>query len=174
MPEKRPTSDDLANSRTERCAPASATSPLRRSQDQQPLPGGAGAVLVVDDEETVRTLAAYLLEQLGYHVVLAADGREGVERIAAGPEVFRFVLLDMTMPILSGEDTFREIRRLQPALPIILMSGYPEQEVLDRLAGQVLAAFLQKPFTRNQLTEVARRALEPAPKEDGEPEKGNR
>jgi len=125
----------------------------------EPAWRGQGTVLVVDDEETVRAVAARMLERLGYTVVLAGDGREAVEIFRAEPARFALVLLDLTMPHLDGEETFRQLRHLAPGVKVILMSGFNEQEAVSRFTGKGLADFLQKPFEADGLTQAVRRVL---------------
>jgi CheY-like chemotaxis protein len=120
---------------------------------------GDGCVLIVDDEPSVRSVTRALLRRRGFSVVEAATGQEAIDRVQAEPERFRLVLLDLTMPGMSGEETFRELRRIAPALTIILMSGYSEQEVTPLFAGRGLAAFLQKPFRVDELDAAVRRVL---------------
>jgi PAS domain S-box-containing protein len=120
---------------------------------------GEGTVLVADDEEPVRGVAAHMLESLGFRVVLAADGQEAVARFRADPFAYRLVLLDLTMPRLGGEEVFRELRQLRPDVRVLLMSGYTEQEVTTRFAGQGLAGFLQKPFQMATLQAKVRQIL---------------
>jgi PAS domain S-box-containing protein len=125
-----------------------------------PEPGrGEGTVLVADDEETVRRVAAAMLESVGFRVVLADDGAAAVERFRAGPDGYRLVLLDLTMPGLGGEEALRALRRVRPDVRVILMSGYAEQEVTTRFAGQGLAGFVQKPFQLPTLIAKVRQAL---------------
>jgi PAS domain S-box-containing protein len=120
---------------------------------------GEGTVLIADDEETVRVIAARMLETLGFRVQLAANGEEAIERFRADPGSFRLVLLDLTMPRLGGEDVFRELRQVRPDVRVLLMSGYTEQEVTTRFAGKGLAGFLQKPFQLPALLAKVRQAL---------------
>jgi PAS domain S-box-containing protein len=103
-------------------------------------------ILVVDDEDTVRSVLVRMLRSFGYEAVTAANGQEAVDFFHAGRDDFRAVLLDLTMPELDGAETFREIHRLRPALPVILMSGYTEHDAVSRFGAQGLAGFLQKPF----------------------------
>ena len=123
---------------------------------------GSGTVLVVDDEETVRTVAARMLERLGYAVVLASDGREGMQKFRLDPARFTFVLLDLTMPHLDGEETFRQMRMLHPGVRVILTSGFNRQEAVNRFTGKGLAGFIQKPFELATLTDVVRSVVSPA------------
>ncbi|MHC4717315.1 MAG: PAS domain-containing hybrid sensor histidine kinase/response regulator, partial [Planctomycetota bacterium] len=121
---------------------------------------GEGTVLVIDDEEGVRTVARSMLERLGYEVVTAADGAEGLAEYRKRPDQVALVLLDMTMPRLGGEETLREIRRIRPDAKVILTSGYPEEDAAKRFAGMGLAGFIQKPFGLSDVVAKLRRALE--------------
>lgn len=105
-----------------------------------------GTVLVVDDEETVRGVAGDMLVKLGFRVLLARDGLHALELFRARRAEIVCVLLDLTMPELDGEETFRELRRIQPEVRVLLMSGYNEQDALARFVGKGLAGFIQKPF----------------------------
>lgn len=117
---------------------------------------GSGTVLVADDEETVRTVAARMLEHLGFTVVLAADGREAVEKFRTQPSLFAFVLLDLTMPHLDGEEAFRQLRLINPGVRVILTSGFNQHEAVNRFVGKGLAGFIQKPFELANLAKIVR------------------
>jgi PAS domain S-box-containing protein len=106
---------------------------------------GSGTVLLVDDEETIRAIGSEMLRELGFQVVTAEDGRHALEIFKEGSD-FSFVILDLTMPHMDGEQTFRELRRIRPDIPIIMSSGYNEQEVTQRFIGKGLAGFIQKPY----------------------------
>ena len=108
---------------------------------------GKGTVLVVDDEETLRSTVARMMRLYGLEPVLVADGREAVSVFRENPDRFAFVLLDLTMPHMDGEQTFTELRRLRPDVRVALMSGFDAREAMLRFAGKGLAGFLQKPFT---------------------------
>jgi CheY-like chemotaxis protein len=101
-------------------------------------------ILVVDDEPAVRRTFTAILERSGYRVVTASDGQEGLDTFVADPDAIDGVLLDLSMPKLNGEEVFEELRRVRPDLPVVLSSGYAEQEILDRFGGRLSAA-LQKP-----------------------------
>jgi two-component system cell cycle sensor histidine kinase/response regulator CckA len=120
---------------------------------------GEGSLLVVDDEASVRAVTAGILERKGFTVHLASDGRDGADRFAAAPDQFRAVLLDLTMPRLNGEETLREIRRLRPRIPVLLMSGFNSHEAENRFAGLGLNGFLQKPFGGDDLLQAVRAML---------------
>ena len=120
---------------------------------------GSGTVLLIDDEETVRGLVRRMLERMGFTVLTAADGREALELFRANTAQIRLMVLDMTMPHMDGEETFRELRRIRDDLIIILSSGYNEQTATSRFAGKGLAAFIQKPYRFEELRAVVRKAL---------------
>lgn len=121
---------------------------------------GEGIALVVDDEAAVRAIAKVLLEHLGFEVLTAADGLEGVEIFEREHSRIRFVLLDTTMPNMDGEATLPELKRIRPDVRVLLTSGYDEREALSRFGEIGLAGFLQKPFTLEQLRDRVRAALE--------------
>ena len=128
---------------------------------------GEGLALVVDDDQGVREAASRLLEYFGFRVVQAVDGRHGVEVFREHAADVRVVLLDMTMPEMNGEETFREIRRIRGDVPVILSSGYNEIEATRRFTAKGLAGFLQKPFTPKELIQRLSLALKPGSKGSG-------
>jgi PAS domain S-box-containing protein len=120
---------------------------------------GDGHVLIVDDEPSVRAVTRALLRRRGFAVTEVAGGDEAVALLDEDPTRYQLVLLDLTMPGMNGEETFRELRKRSPALKVILMSGYNEQEVTRSFVGRGLAAFLQKPFRAEELDGAVRRVL---------------
>ncbi|MDX8396589.1 MAG: PAS domain S-box protein, partial [Mariprofundaceae bacterium] len=112
---------------------------------------GHGTILIVDDEETIREIAEIMLEDVGFTILKAKDGVEGVEVFREHQAEIRAVLLDMTMPRMNGEEVFREIRTIQPDVTVILSSGYNEQDATNRFAGKGLAGFIQKPYSPSAL-----------------------
>ncbi len=122
---------------------------------------GTGTVLLIDDDPDVRKVGERMLERLGFTVLTAEDGMEGVDLFRQQSAEIVGILLDMTMPNLSGEVVFRMLRQVQPDINVVLMSGYNEQTVIGRFAGKGLAGFLQKPFTPDQLRSAIQRAFKP-------------
>ncbi len=120
---------------------------------------GQGTALVIDDDENVREFARRILARLGFEVRIAEDGARGLEIFREHAADIAFVLLDLTMPGMDGEQTFRELRLLQPHVPVVLASGYNEQDATSRFAGAGLAGFIKKPYRIEDLTEVIRTAL---------------
>jgi len=117
---------------------------------------GSGLVLLVDDEETVRGIGKEMLQELGFTTVTAGDGREAVEIFKITPDI-AFVIMDLTMPHMDGEQCFRELKKLDPNVNVIMSSGYNEQEVSQKFAGKGLAGFIQKPYKLSDLKEVIRK-----------------
>lgn len=109
------------------------------------------SVLVADDEETVRAVVRQILERQGYSVLEAGNGQMAVEIFQAQHEGLTAVLLDLTMPIMNGEQAFLRMKDINDAVPIILFSGYSEQDALSRFNERGLAGFLQKPFRPQEL-----------------------
>jgi PAS domain S-box-containing protein len=116
-------------------------------------------VLVVDDEQIVRRSAKTMLERFGYSVVLAENGKEAVDLYRILADKIDVVLLDMTMPIMNGEQAFRELKTIRPDVRVILSSGYNEGEAVRRFAGKGLAGFIQKPYSANTLAQKVRAVL---------------
>jgi len=125
--------------------------PLGPSSDPDPDFKGTGTILVVDDEEAIRNLAIKILQRGGYDVVVAADGLEAIDQLRAHGDEITCVLLDMTMPRMSGEEAFSELRRIRPDLKVVLTSGHNEQTATQRFTGRDLAGFIQKPYLPQSL-----------------------
>jgi PAS domain S-box-containing protein len=113
----------------------------------------SGTALIVDDEGPVRAVAARMLRSIGFEVLVAEDGLQALDAFRAHARNVTVVLLDLTMPRMDGEETFRELRKLNPAIPILLMSGFSEPAAAGRFVGKGLSGFVQKPFTPSQLRE---------------------
>ncbi|HEY8845602.1 MAG TPA: response regulator, partial [Candidatus Limnocylindrales bacterium] len=138
--------------------PLSASSPAPVG-DADEVWFGTGRVLTVDDDLMVRSVARRLLQSFGLTVVEAAGGREAIDCFAADPDGIDAILLDLTMPDVGGAEVFREVRAIRPDVPIVLMSGYHEDEVGAAFDGDGLAGFVQKPFTPADLGKRMRVAL---------------
>jgi len=120
---------------------------------------GRGTVLIVDDEEIVRRTAAHALQRYGYTTLAAEDGARAVEFFRARSGGIALVLLDLTMPVMGGEDALRELQRIDPAVKVLLTSGYNEVEAVQRFAGKGLAGFIQKPYTSADLARKVKEVL---------------
>jgi len=114
---------------------------------------GAGTILLVDDEETIRAIGSDMLRELGFDVVCAEDGEKALEIFRQMRDRISLVLLDLTMPLLSGDETFRELCRIDSQVKVVMSSGFSEQEVTQKFLGKGLAGFIQKPYTLQALKE---------------------
>jgi CheY-like chemotaxis protein len=111
----------------------------------------SGSILVVDDEESVRDVARRMLERLGYRVITAVDGDDGLRLFAEFEASIIAVVLDVTMPRLSGTEVLAELRRRGKSVPVVLASGYSAQSLSDPIDGALPPIFVQKPFVTGEL-----------------------
>jgi PAS domain S-box-containing protein len=125
---------------------------------------GRGTVLLAEDEEGVREVVGRMLERMGFQVLPAEDGVAALEALDQSDHAVTAVLLDVSMPRMGGSEALRRIRERRPDLPVILMSGYTEQEVASKLleGNQGAAGFLQKPFLPEDLAGIFRHLSQPA------------
>jgi PAS domain S-box-containing protein len=120
---------------------------------------GTGTILVVDDEKSVRQAAGAMLERYGYTVMLAHDGERAVDLFRSAANQISLVLLDLTMPVMSGEETLRQLKNIRPEVRVVLSSGYNETEAVRHFSGMGLNGFLQKPYTPIELAEKVKTVL---------------
>lgn len=133
----------------------------KSSGDDRPAVGGRivrgeGNILVVDDEPIVRHLATRILQACGYTVIQARDGAEGVELFREHHGTITLVLLDMAMPNLSGKETYLRMRQIDPALKVLLSSGFRMDERVEEVLRLGVQRFIQKPYTAEALSGAVR------------------
>ena len=116
-------------------------------------------VLVVDDEHELREVFSELLQLNGFEVIEAGDGEEALDLFDQAHGDVDCVVLDLSMPKLSGEEVFRALHQRRKDLPVVLVSGYSEQEILDRLDGADIAAALKKPVASKHLIDAVKQAI---------------
>ncbi|MFP8881988.1 MAG: response regulator [Myxococcota bacterium] len=119
-----------------------------------------GTVLVADDEAGIRRILTRILENDGFQVICAEDGQECVDLFRARSDELVLVILDLTMPRLGGEEVFRELRSISSDLPVILSSGYDEEESTAILRSDGFTRFLRKPYDASTLLEVVYLSLD--------------
>ena len=119
----------------------------------------SGRVLVIDDQQTVLQAAQHILESMGMQVVTAADGSSGLTLFSAEPTAFDLAIVDMIMPQMSGRECFHALKAVRPNLPVLLVSGFLQDELLEDLTRDGGATFLKKPFGRAALSQAVARAL---------------
>ncbi len=121
---------------------------------------GSGLVLVIDDEEMIRQTLSMMLSFLGFEVLEAEDGPSGIACFREHQERIRVVILDMTMPGMSGDAVFAELQRIRSDVRVLLLSGYSEESLHQRFLDCGPAGFLQKPFTPQMLQQKLQQALQ--------------
>lgn len=118
-----------------------------------------GRILLVDDEGIVRSVAQKMIERAGFNVLVAQNGWEALRLLDQYLEAIDCIILDLTMPSMDGAKTLNAIRDRSTRIPVILSSGYGEDEVSSRLCTEHIAAFLQKPYKASDLMETLHRVL---------------
>jgi len=132
----------------------------QRSSTSLPLWQGKGTILLVDDEVQIRHFAKTLLENFGFTVIEASNGKEALDLYQQHATDIALVLTDMGMPVMDGYELFAELKQLNHNLPIIVSSGFGDAEVSSRLASENVAGIISKPYKPSQLMEVLKSALE--------------
>lgn len=117
---------------------------------------GSGKVLLAEDEEVISALTQRMLEHLGFEVLVARNGREALDLFNKHRDELKFALIDLTMPHKSGIEVCKEIKSIQPDFPIILTSGYPEDEYTEQISSLKISGYLQKPFRFDSLRELVK------------------
>ncbi|HEX6534023.1 MAG TPA: ATP-binding protein [Gemmatimonadaceae bacterium] len=137
-----------------------AGAPLASSPACAARPRGTETVLLVEDEDAVRRLARRILEEQGYAVLEARDGHDALAVVASHDGPLDLVLTDVVMPRMNGRALVEQLLAARPALRVLYMSGYTDDEIIRRGLHRAGTSFLQKPFTADGLAEAVRAALE--------------
>jgi CheY-like chemotaxis protein len=122
--------------------------------------GARELVMIVDDEEFVTMLAQRVLTDEGYRVVTAKDGFQAIETYRKLKDQIALIILDFTMPIMDGADVFAELLLINPKVPVVLSSGFAEQERLRSMLARGLRGFMPKPYTQQKLLTQIRSTLD--------------
>ncbi|MCC7384233.1 MAG: response regulator [Deltaproteobacteria bacterium] len=138
-------------------APQPADLPVARRGTLQ-----SDLVLVIDDEPWVRATTRRMLEHLGYAVLEAEDGPNGLSLFEERARDIAAVLLDLTMPRMDGEEVLHELQQIRPSVPVVVSSGYTGSETARQIARGNTVSFLEKPYTVQQLGEVLAGLLPPS------------
>ena len=121
--------------------------------------GRKETILLVDDEDMIWDVVLNILMNLGYTVLLAADGQEAVEIYRSNPGAIDLVILDMMMPVLNGRDAFYQLKAISPDVKVLLTSGYVNSQDVEDVLKNGAAGFLQKPYRIQSLAEKIRSIL---------------
>nr|WP_320132049.1 ATP-binding protein [uncultured Holophaga sp.] len=120
---------------------------------------GAGAILIIDDEDLIRSTTGLLLESMGFDVLQAEDGPVGLALFARHRAEIRLVILDMVMPGLSGAETFERLQELDPGVRVVAASGFISDHAVAQMQAKGLRGFLHKPYSRAELADAVRQGL---------------
>jgi two-component system cell cycle sensor histidine kinase/response regulator CckA len=124
------------------------------------LPAMSRRILVVDDEPAARVLAKRVFSEAGFEVVTVQSGFECLELFRKQPHGFTLILLDLSMPFMDGEETFRRLREINPNVVVLLSTGFMAQERVDRMLAAGMAGFLRKPHRPDELLARVQAVLE--------------
>ncbi len=124
-------------------------------------PVGKESILLVDDEPAVGKNTEHVLRRLGYSVTTMASAQEALELVKAGNHDFQLLITDYSMPYMSGSELAKEIREYLPTIPVILMSGFLNEEAFRSLPANLDPIFVQKPFSLHDLTAAVRNSMKP-------------
>jgi len=127
-------------------------------EDETGIP--RGKILLVDDEEIIRKVGTGMLEKLGFQVLTAQDGQEALSVYRGSKDEIACIILDLTMPVMDGEEAYNEFLKIDPDVRVIVASGYSETEISSMFSGKGLVRFIQKPFKVDALKRIIHRALE--------------
>jgi CheY-like chemotaxis protein len=139
--------------------------PISKKRAKREIPKGTGLVkgsetiLLVEDEEVVSQVGQAMLEKLGYRVIVARDGRQAVDAVKNKGDGIDLVILDLIMPVMGGDKAFDLIRDFQPAMPVILSSGYSLDGQANAIMQRGCNEFIQKPFDITKLSQKVRKIL---------------
>jgi CheY-like chemotaxis protein len=121
---------------------------------------GKGCILLVDDEQVMRTCGEVILSDYGYSILLAENGKHALEVLKEKEQKIDLVILDMIMPEMNGRDCFFHIKEDYPHIPVILASGFTRNDDLQELRQCGLAGFIQKPFRGVELSHIVYEAIQ--------------
>jgi len=117
-------------------------------------------ILIVDDEPLLRKIASRILTSEGHTVLTAEDGGEAVEIFTEKSDSIDAIILDLIMPVMSGDDTYRELIKIKPDIPVLISSGFRKDERVDSLLKSGVAGFLQKPYSVEAMKEIIKEILQ--------------
>ncbi|RJX20207.1 MAG: PAS domain S-box protein [Desulfobulbus sp.] len=129
---------------------------------EKKIQGGEGCILVIDDDAILCKTARSILESIGYTVLVAENGKEGVEMYRKNRDCVVLVLLDMIMPVMSGREAYIALKEINPEVRVVLSSGFRQDARMDEVMALGASAFLQKPYTIENLSRVIRETLDGA------------
>jgi PAS domain S-box-containing protein len=139
--------------------PSSEKAIAREKPSEEGIPHGHGRILIADDEELVRNMLCGILQELGYDVLVAADGKEALEVYKQKKEEIDLVILDMIMPRMDGGETYKHLKRMNPQVKALLSSGYSQEGKVQEVLNKGISGFIQKPYTMQEIARMVQQAL---------------
>ena len=130
-----------------------------RDYDIDPVQG-EGVILVVEDDTIIRDLLKNQLELLGYKTLLAVNGRDAVEIYRRKIDEIDLILLDIIMPIMDGIETLSELKKINPEIKVLVISGYGRNEIIEEMLNEGVLGFIKKPFKLSELSKIIYETLE--------------
>lgn len=137
---------------TDQCSVADA-------EEETQLVRGSGCLLVVDDDVVVRMVSGGMLRELGYEVLFAADGEEGVKLYRENRDKIALVILDIVMPKMNGRDAFYALKEINPAVKVLISSGFAQDTSVDKLIEDGVLGFMNKPYRKRELARILAETL---------------
>jgi PAS domain S-box-containing protein len=121
---------------------------------------GSGTILLVEDEELVEIIAESMLNALGFTVIKASNGREALELYLKNTENIMLVVTDLGMPVMDGYAFIRELKKLNPYLPVIISSGFGDTDITSRIPAEDVAGIVGKPYSFDRFRDVVKNVVE--------------
>ncbi|MCL4512014.1 MAG: response regulator, partial [Bacteroidetes bacterium] len=140
--------------------PASRKAEKKEAGAMEEVKGGSETILVAEDEDAMRELVTDILESGGYNVIAAENGEAAVEAYTKRKDEISLVILDMIMPKMNGSEAFKNLKRINPDVLVLLSSGYSQDGAAQELLNEGVAGFLGKPYQVRELLEKVRAVLE--------------
>ncbi|MFY9923902.1 MAG: PAS domain S-box protein [Opitutaceae bacterium] len=141
--------------------PAAVPAPAGEHHPRPPQRHGE-TILIVDDDESIRIVTAKILRQQGYEILSASNGEQALAIFVQNRAAIRLVLTDMMMPVMDGLALVRVLRRIEPGIRVVGVTGVGEPTSLNAIEALDLSALLPKPYTADKLLQTLERVLEPA------------
>ncbi|WP_051309142.1 PocR ligand-binding domain-containing protein [Desulfogranum japonicum] len=124
------------------------------SRNEEHVVQGKGTILLVDDEDIIRTTGTLLLEEIGYQILLAENGEQAVNMYRELMDTIDLVILDVVMPVMDGRDAYRQLRATNPDIPIIISSGFAKDISMSEILADGRTSFIMKPFNFAELSKL--------------------
>lgn len=145
--------------------PVQISEPVENESTQQvssELWQGSGTILLVEDDEQVKSIAGAMLRELGFFVIEASNGKDALELYQQNAADITLVMTDMGMPVMDGYELFSELKKLKPELPILISSGFGDVEITSKIARDEITGLISKPYRFDLLQETVKSVMEGA------------